>query len=102
MALMAFAPQSSAAQWVTNVVPTKVVVGGSGGEYLQIMTSSAIVNPASCGSADSYVLRDPTIVKSAIAVALAALAAGRQIQVYVTDTCDAPTGRPLTNAIGVM
>jgi hypothetical protein len=94
--------QCFAAQWVTNIPATQVVVGNSGGEYLQILTSNAITNPASCSSADSYIIRDPAIVKSAIAIGLTALASGRQIRVYVTDTCDAPTGRPLATSIGLM
>jgi hypothetical protein len=98
---LALPAQCLAAQWITNIPPTQVIVGNSGGEYLQILTSMAISNPASCPSPDSYIIRDPAIVKSATAIALTALTSGRQIRVFVTDTCDAPTGRPLALSIGL-
>jgi|SRR4051812_32075772 hypothetical protein len=99
---LAVSTECSAAQWVTGIPATQVVVGNAGGEYLQILSSNAISNPAACSTADSYIIRDPAIVKSAIAIGLAALASGRQIRVYVTDSCDAPTGRPLATSIGLM
>ena len=50
---LGFSAQAYAAQWVTNITATQAVVGNSGGEYLQILTSAAIVNPGSCASPDS-------------------------------------------------
>jgi hypothetical protein len=99
---LTFASQGFAAEWVTNIPVTQTVVGNSGGEYVQILTSSTIVNPASCASGDSYVVRDPALVKSALAIGLTAIAADRQIRVYVSDTCDAATGRPMVTAVGLM
>lgn len=91
-----------AAQWITGVVVTQAVVGNSGGEYVQILVSGTVINPAGCASPDSYIVHDAALVKDALAISLAAAAADRQIRVYVTDTCDAATGRPLVASIGFM
>lgn len=100
--VLAFPAQAFAAQWVTSITATQAVVGNSGGEYVQILTSSTIVNPAACANADSYIVRDPALVRGALAISLAAITSGHQIRVYVTDTCDAATGRPLASSVGLM
>ena len=88
-------------QWVAPVTPTQVINGNAGGLYIQILTAESIVNPASCPSADSYVIHDPVLVNSAAAIVLAALMAGHQIRIYVVSSgCDTPTGRPLATFVG--
>lgn len=102
LASLALSAQAIAAQWVTSITATQVISGNSGGEYVQLLVASTIVNPAACATSDSYIIRDPAIVKNALAIGLTAIAAGRQIRVYVSDSCDAPTGRPLAISIGLM
>ena len=85
----------------TNITVTQAIVGNYSGEYLQLLISNTVLNLRSCPSGETYVLRDPAIIQSAIAIALTAVASGRQIRVYVTDSCDAPTARPLVSAIGL-
>lgn len=83
MALLAIglSNASRADQWVMPVTPTPVVTGDSGGQFLQLFVAESIVNPASCSNADTYVLRDPVIINSATATALAAAVAGRQLRI---------------------
>lgn len=80
----------------------QVVVGNVGGPYLQLIPSGAIQNPGGCGTPDSYVLRDPTLLNHGTAIALTAKASEKPVRIYVTDTCDGPTGRPQISAVGVM
>jgi len=91
-----------AAQWVTDVTVSQAVVGNSGGEYVQILISGTVINPANCASSDSYIVHDAALVKDALAISLTAAAAGKQIRVYVTDMCDAAAERPLVSSIGLM
>jgi hypothetical protein len=102
MGTLVFSAQGFAAQWVTNVNATQAIVGNSSGQYVQILTSDTIVNPASCPNADSYVVHDAALVSSALAISLTAIASGRTLRVFVTDACDAATGRPLAISIGLM
>jgi hypothetical protein len=90
-------------QWVSPVTPTQVLSSNSGGLYTQLITAEAVVNPANCPSADSYIVHDAALVNSALAIASAALIAGRQLKVYVTSSsCDPQTGRPLVTSIGLL
>jgi len=98
---LGFSAHAYAAQWETNITVTQAIVGNYSGEYLQLLISNTVLNLRSCPSGETYVLRDPAIIQSAIAIALTAVASGRQIRVYVTDSCDAPTARPLVSAIGL-
>jgi len=88
-------------QWVMPVTPTQVISGNAVGAYIQIITAEAVVNPGTCNP-DSYVVRDPTQLGAAAAIALSALAVGRQLRLYVSSACDAPTGGPLILSIGVI
>jgi hypothetical protein len=100
--MLAIPGEGFAAQWVTNVTVTDAIIGRSGtAEYVQFLTSGTIVNPGGCSSADSYII-DPAIGRSALAIGLAAISAERKVRVYVTDQCDAATGRPLVSSVGLM
>jgi hypothetical protein len=100
--VLAAPAQGFAAQWVTQVTVTDAIIGKSGGaEYFQFLISGTIANPGGCSSADSYMI-DATIGRGALAIGLAAITSGRQVRVYVSDQCDAATGRPLVTSVGLM
>lgn len=100
---LAFPAHGFAAQWVPNVTPTEAIIGRTSvGAFVQILTSGTIVNPAGCSSADSYMIYDTELVHGALAISLTAVASARQIRLYVTDSCDTATGRPVVSAIGLM
>jgi len=101
VALLLAWTSSWGANWAIGLTPSQVITANTGGPYTQILTVDPIVNPAGC-IADSYIIRDSTIVASSLATALAALASGRQIRVWVTDTCDSVLSRPLVTAVGMM
>jgi hypothetical protein len=99
---LALPTECLAAQWVTNITVAQVVAGSSAGEYAQLLVSGTVVNPAGCAATDSYIVHDAALVRDALAIGMTALASGLQIRIYVTDTCDAATGRPLVTSIGLM
>jgi hypothetical protein len=71
--------------------------------YIMIVTAETIVNPANCPNADGYIVHDPALVNSALAIASTALIAGQQIKLYVMSSgCDPQTERPLVSAVGLL
>jgi hypothetical protein len=97
-----WAAASQAALWFAPVTISQIIVANAGGAYIHIFVAEPLQNPGNCGSLDGYVLRDPAILSHATAIALAAHASGKPVRLWVTDTCDAATGRPLVASIGVM
>jgi hypothetical protein len=90
---------ASAASWSPVVTPLRVVSENLGGQLvIQISTVEPIYNPAACPIADGYMISDPLVTSASLATALAALSAGRQIAVFVTDSCN---GRPMVSGIEV-
>ena len=100
-ALIAFTGSASAAGWSTAVTPTRAYSEDATGQQLQIQiyTIEPLFNPGSCSTLDGYIISDPVLVNAALATSLAAISAGRQVFVYVADTCT--NGRPTVTAIGL-
>jgi len=74
-------------QWVTTLTPATVQtfnLNGVAGTY--VTTTQAVVNPANCPAADGWVTVDPVISKEVLAMALSAVLAAHQIQIYVSST----------------
>lgn len=99
-ALMAFAESASAAGWSTAVTPTRAYSQDPAGQLqIAIFTAESLFNPGSCSILDGYVISDPVIVNAALATSLAAISAGRQIIVYVSDSCT--NGRPTVTGLAL-
>jgi len=82
-------------QWTATLTPTSASAQTFNGALLTyVTTSQAAVNPANCPSTDGYITIDPAIVKESLASALTAIAAGRQVQIYVSST-QCVQGRPM-------
>jgi hypothetical protein len=69
-----------------------------GGELVEIYVSQPVVT--GCTGADYYVIRDTNIIKGSLAIAMAALIAGRPIDLYVAGTCDT-SGEPLVVSVSM-
>jgi hypothetical protein len=85
--------------WTAAFAPTRVQAQDYSGVLVDFVdTTTTIINPASCKSPDAYATQDTTIMNQAMAIALAALAAGKTVQLYVSSTlCSA--NRPEFTAI---
>ena len=89
-------------QWLTGLTVAQIYTGNVAGEYVQVITTQAIVNPAGCATADSYFVHDPAIVKDALAIVLTAYTMGSALRVYVSSSSsDTSTGRPLNTAVAI-
>lgn len=74
-------------QWTAALTPISASAQTYNGALLTyVTTSQAVVNPAGCPAGDGYITIDPAIVKESLAAALTAIAAGRQVQIYVSST----------------
>ncbi len=74
-------------QWTLALTPTTASAQSFNNALeVYVTTSQAVVNPANCPSVDGYVAIDPLISKEALAIAMTAITAGRQIQIYLSST----------------
>jgi len=97
---LAGAGSASAAGWSPAITPTRAYSENPAGQLqIQIFTVEPLLNPGSCPTLDGYVITDPVIVNATLATSLTAISAGRQIIVYVTDSCT--NGRPTVTAIAL-
>jgi hypothetical protein len=79
-------------QFVTNVTLTQVADSDSGGEVVVFTVSQPVL--AGCPSSGGYVVRDPNVLKGALALLMTALVASRSVDFYLDGTCDSTTGMP--------
>jgi hypothetical protein len=84
------------AAWVTNLIPIAVTDGDYAGEVVQITMSVSTVS--GCPQNDFYAVRDTNIIRGALALATAALVSGRQLDLFVSGSCDS-NGRPLVTNV---
>jgi hypothetical protein len=86
------------AAWVTSLTATAVQDADYEGEVVEITVAGGTVT--GCSLADFYVIRDTAIIHGSLSLAMAALIADRQLDLFVTGACD-PTGRPLVGAVNM-
>ena len=79
---------------VTSLGENKV-----GGEVVQFTVSEVVDNSGHCPDISGYAIRDPATLKGSLALLTSAMVARRQVDLFVTGTCDA-NGMP--NVIGVI
>jgi len=85
-------------QFANGLTVTTVADVDFGGELVEIYVSQSVVT--GCTGADYYVVRDAAIMKGSLAIATAALIAGRTIDLYVTGTCDT-SGEPMVASVAI-
>jgi hypothetical protein len=87
-----------ASGWNRSVTITSVGENNVGGEVVQFTVNEVVDNPGHCPDKTGYAIRDPATLRGSLALLTSALVAQRQVDLFVTGTCDA-TGMP--NVIGV-
>lgn len=97
--LASFPALAAATGWQTNLTLTTVTSSEYGGEIASFQVSQAYDNSGGCANPSGYVIR-ATSLRGQLAVLLAALAAGRAVDVYVTGACDAG-GQPQVNGVTI-
>ena len=70
-----------------------------GGEVVLLTVSEVVDNPGHCTNPTGYALRDAATLKGSLALLTSALVTSRQVDLFVTGTCDA-TGMP--SVVGVI
>ena len=91
---------ASASGWTGALTITSITEADYAGEVVQLAISQAVDNSAGCTYHDVYMIRDPNILKGALALLTSALLAGRTVGVLVSTTCDT-TGRPTLTAVQI-
>jgi hypothetical protein len=82
--------------WVYSLTPTSVQDTDYNGEAVEITVVGGTV--AGCSLTDFYVLRDTVSIHGGLSLAITALVASRELDLFVTGACD-PTGRPLISSV---
>ena len=88
-----------ASGWNRSVTITSLGENNVSGEVVQFTVNEVVDNPGHCPDKTGYAIRDPATLLGSLALLTSALVAQRQVDLFVTGTCDA-TGMP--NVIGVI
>ena len=87
-----------AAGWSRAISLTSLTVNNICGEVVQFSVNEVVENPGHCTDPTGYAIRDSATVRSSLALLTSAFMIGKQVDLYVTGTCD-QSGMPLV--IGV-
>jgi hypothetical protein len=88
-----------ASGWNRAVTITSLGENNSGGEVVQFTVNEMVDNSGHCLNVTGYAIRDAATLRGSLALLTAAMMAGRQVDLFVTGTCDA-TGMP--TVIGIV
>ncbi len=100
---VAGSPYGTSAWYSVKLASVTAQHGDTSGELIQLaIVGSLPANPAGCPVLNSYAIRDTLLNSTATGIALAALAAGATVNVYVGTSCDAPSGEPLVLGITML
>lgn len=91
-------PVAWASGWSRALTVTSIAEINVGGEVILVSVGELVDNTGHCATPIGYAIRDSATLKGSLALLTSALVAGRQVNLFVTGTCDA-TGRP--SVIGV-
>jgi hypothetical protein len=92
-------PAVLASGWNRSVTITSIGENSVSGEVVQITVNEVVDNSGHCPDKTGYAIRDPVTLRASLALLTSALVAQRQVDLFVSGTCDA-TGTP--NVIGVI
>lgn len=88
-----------ASGWSRGLTVISLGENNVGGEVVQFSVREEIDSSVHCPDVTGYAIRDSATLKGSLALLMSAMVAGRQVDLFVTGTCDA-TGMP--NVIGVI
>lgn len=86
------------AGWVRAISIASIGVNDVGGEVVQFSVNEVVENPRHCADATGYAIRDPATLRSSLALLTSAFVTGKQVDLYVTSTCD-QTGMPTVTGV---
>jgi hypothetical protein len=72
-------------RWTESLAVTSAHVEGPGGTISNVGTSQSVVNPKNCAAPDGYKVNDPAIAPELLAIAIAAIAAGLPVKLYLSS-----------------
>ena len=87
-----------ASGWSRAITITTLTENNIGGEVVQFTVSEVVDNPGHCTDPTGYAIRDPATLRGSLALLTSAFMTGKQVDLYVTGTCD-QSGMPIV--IGV-
>ena len=88
-------------QW--NAMPSISLsdTDNNGSELIMVVPLGGAQVEPGCSYVDAYVVRDPIIIHSALAMMTTALAMGWAVLLQTSGACDVSTGRPLVSGVQI-
>ena len=86
------------AGWIRAISIASLTVNDVGGEVVQFSVNEVVENPGHCTDATGYAIRDPATLRSSLALLTSAFITGKQVDLYLTGTCD-QTGMPAVTGV---
>jgi hypothetical protein len=84
--------------WIRSITITTISDSDIDGEVVQLTVNDVIDNPAHCSDSTGYAIRDPNTLRSSLALLMSAFVTGKQVDLFVTGSCD-KTGMPAVSGV---
>jgi hypothetical protein len=84
--------------WIRSITITTISDSDIDGEVVQLTVNEVVDNPAHCSDSTGYAIRDPNTLRSSLALLMSAFVTGKQVDLFVTGSCD-KTGMPAVSGV---
>jgi hypothetical protein len=99
MGMFAFTPAVALpAGWIRSLTITTISDNNVDGEVVQFTVNEVVDNSAHCADSTGYAIRDPNTLRGSLALLMSAFVTGKQVDLFVTGSCD-KTGMPAVSGV---
>ena len=84
--------------WIRSIIIATISDSDIDGEVVQLTVNEVVDNPAHCPDSTGYALRNPNTIRSSLALLMSAFVTGKQVDLFVTGSCD-KTGMPAVSGV---
>jgi hypothetical protein len=87
-----------ASGWSRAITITTLTDNDIDGEVVQFTVNEVVDNPGHCADSTGYAIRDPNTLRGSLALLMSAFVTGKQVDLFVTGTCD-KSGMPAVTGV---
>jgi hypothetical protein len=84
--------------WIRSITIATISDNDIDGEVVLLTVNEVVDNPAHCADSTGYAIRDPNTLRSSLALLMSAFVTGKQVDLFVTGSCD-KTGMPAVSGV---
>ena len=93
-----YASRRAPSGWIRAITIATIADNDIDGEVVQLAVTEVVDNPAHCADSTGYAIRDPNTLRSSLALLMSAFVTGKQVDLFVTGSCD-KTGMPAVSGV---